>query len=102
VPGEAPVCNPPNTNPPFAPFKGQAADYSSFIPKQPDQIGALASTKRFPQNKNVPKLFEPITIRGVTWPHRMWVAPMCMCEYLVLLVRLGSRVSARAKGPLPG
>lgn len=80
MPGEAVPSNPPNTNPPFAPFKSEAADYPSFIPKQPGVIGALASAELFPQNKNVPKLFEPITIRGVTWPHRMWVAPMCMCE----------------------
>lgn len=92
VPGETAPCNPPNTNPPFAPFKGEAADYTSFIPKQPEQIGALASTKRFAQNKNVPKLFEPITIRGVTWPHRMWVAPMCMCEYTC---RVGMAVGIR-------
>ncbi|GMK54448.1 hypothetical protein CspeluHIS016_0110340 [Cutaneotrichosporon spelunceum] len=59
--------------------------HSSLQPSQhqppvrsPDQIGALASVKLFPQNKNVPKLFEPITIRGVSWPNRMWVAPMCM------------------------
>ncbi|WP_378144012.1 NADH:flavin oxidoreductase/NADH oxidase [Cnuibacter sp. UC19_7] len=25
-----------------------------------------------------PRLFEPITINGLTLPHRLWVAPMCM------------------------
>jgi hypothetical protein len=32
----------------------------------------------FPQNKNVPQLFKPITIRNMTFPNRIFVAPMCM------------------------
>jgi 2,4-dienoyl-CoA reductase-like NADH-dependent reductase (Old Yellow Enzyme family) len=27
---------------------------------------------------HAPRLFEPITINGLTLPHRLWVAPMCM------------------------
>lgn len=29
--------------------------------------------KKFPQNRNIPPLFRPITIRGVTFPNRIFV-----------------------------
>lgn len=31
----------------------------------------------FPQNKTLPKLFQPITIRGCTFKNRAWMAAMC-------------------------
>lgn len=70
--------NPPNTNPPIIPFGSPGVPgYHTYLPAQPAEIGALAAKN--PKNAKRPPLFEEITIRGVTWPHRMWVAPMCMC-----------------------
>jgi len=31
----------------------------------------------FPQNETLPKLFQPITIKGLTFKNRAWVTPMC-------------------------
>lgn len=66
----------------FAPFKAQGAPgYHEFLPEQPHRIGALLPKEQYPQNEAaVPKIFEPITIRGVEFGSRMWVAPMCQCE----------------------
>ncbi|KAG8699696.1 hypothetical protein FRC08_005155 [Ceratobasidium sp. 394] len=33
--------------------------------------------EEFPQNEVIPKLFQPITIRDVTFKNRIWVSPMC-------------------------
>ncbi|KAL1405417.1 hypothetical protein Q8F55_009048 [Vanrija albida] len=74
VPNDA-ATNPPR---PFAPFKAPSADYPTFLPVQPTTIGAALPAADHPQNSNLPQLFEPIKIRGVEWPNRMWVAPMCM------------------------
>lgn len=73
--------NDSQTNPPrpFAPWKAPSADYHEFLPKQPT-IGKALPVEDHPQNKTLPKLFEPLSIRGVEWPNRMWVAPMCQCE----------------------
>ncbi len=49
-----------------------------------------------------PRLFEPITINGLTLPHRLWVAPMCMYSSVDgmpndwHLVHLGSFAVGRA------
>jgi 2,4-dienoyl-CoA reductase-like NADH-dependent reductase (Old Yellow Enzyme family) len=49
-----------------------------------------------------PKLFEPITIRGLNIPHRLWVAPMCQYSAVDGLVQpwhavhLGSWAAYRA------
>jgi hypothetical protein len=72
-----------NTKPSaIAPFPNTPApNYPhGYMPYPPAVIGSPVPVERAPQNANVPKLFEPITIRGVTWPNRMWVAPMCQCE----------------------
>lgn len=68
----------PESKKPLAPFPAKSAPgYPTYLPLQPVTIGSAleqeGSTKKS-------KLFEPITIRGVTWPNRLWVAPMCMCE----------------------
>jgi 2,4-dienoyl-CoA reductase-like NADH-dependent reductase (Old Yellow Enzyme family) len=33
--------------------------------------------KAFPQNEDLPALFKPLTLRNVTFPNRIFVAPMC-------------------------
>jgi 2,4-dienoyl-CoA reductase-like NADH-dependent reductase (Old Yellow Enzyme family) len=38
---------------------------------------ALPSQSDFPQNETLPKLFQPITISGVTFKNRAWLAPLC-------------------------
>lgn len=49
-----------------------------------------------------PRLFEPITVNGITFPHRLWVAPMCMYSSVDgmpndwHLVHLGSFAVGRA------
>ncbi|AAW40788.1 oxidoreductase, putative [Cryptococcus deneoformans JEC21] len=52
--------------------------YPTFLPEQPQPIGSLLDDNEYKQNKNPPKLFQPITIRGVTFHNRAFVAPMCM------------------------
>lgn len=66
----------------FAPFANTPApNYPhGFIPSPPAVIGSALPAEQFPQNTHLAKLFEPITIKGVTWPNRLWVAPMCQCE----------------------
>jgi hypothetical protein len=71
----------------IAPFPNpKVPNYHESIPLQPYPIGSLLPAGKFPQNGNPPKLFEELTIRGVTFPNRCWVAPMCMCESDIRLV----------------
>ena len=66
--------------PKFAPFPSASVpNYPTFLPEQPQAIGSLLDPKTFPQNEDPPKLLESISIRGVTFPNRAWVAPMCQC-----------------------
>ncbi|WRT66358.1 uncharacterized protein IL334_003313 [Kwoniella shivajii] len=55
----------------------QVKGYHEFLPLQTQPIGSLLPSDQYPQNENPPKLFEPLTIRGVEFPNRAWVAPMC-------------------------
>lgn len=66
----------------LAPYPNPNADgyEGGFLPKQPYPIGQLLPAEKFPQNASPPKVFEPLTIRGVTFPHRLWVSPMCQCK----------------------
>ncbi|OWZ58869.1 oxidoreductase [Cryptococcus neoformans c8] len=61
---------------PYPPRKVQG--YPIFLPEQPQPIGSLLDDNEYKQNKNPPKLFQPITIRGITFHNRAFVAPMCM------------------------
>ncbi|RSH87413.1 hypothetical protein EHS25_003323 [Saitozyma podzolica] len=64
--------------PEIAPFPNVGVPgYPTFLPQQPQAIGSLLDSDKFPQNKRPPKLFEPLTIRGQTFHNRAWVAPMC-------------------------
>jgi hypothetical protein len=66
---------------PFAPYPTKGVEgYPTFLPAQPQAIGSLLPSDKFPQNAKPAKLFEPLTIRGVTFPNRVWVSPMCMCK----------------------
>jgi hypothetical protein len=68
---------------PFAPYPTKGVEgYPTFLPAQPQAIGSLLPSDKFPQNAKPAKLFEPLTIRGVTFPNRVWVSPMCMCKPL--------------------
>jgi len=68
---------------PFAPYPTKGVEgYPTFLPAQPQAIGSLLPSDKFPQNAKPAKLFEPLTIRGVTFPNRVWVSPMCMCKSL--------------------
>jgi hypothetical protein len=67
--------------PEIAPFRNVGVPgYPTFLPQQPQAIGSLLDSNKFPQNKCPPRLFEPLTIRGQTFHNRAWVAPMCQCE----------------------
>lgn len=44
-----------------------------FIPVQDPPAGTAIPAEDGKQ----PKLFTPLTIRGVTLPNRIWVSPMC-------------------------
>jgi len=48
-----------------------------YFPLQEPAIGAAYPASDFPQNETLPKLFQPITIRGVTFKNRVFVSPMC-------------------------
>ncbi|KAF9245771.1 hypothetical protein BU15DRAFT_85464 [Melanogaster broomeanus] len=49
-----------------------------FFPLNEPEIGsAYTNTDIFVQNKELPLLFQPITIKNVTFKNRIWVAPMC-------------------------
>ncbi|KAK8864391.1 hypothetical protein IAR55_001639 [Kwoniella newhampshirensis] len=51
--------------------------YHTYLPPQVQPVGSLLDDKEYKQNVNPPKLFEPVTIRGIEFPNRAWVAPMC-------------------------
>ncbi|THH33155.1 hypothetical protein EUX98_g1062 [Antrodiella citrinella] len=53
----------------------QVAD--QFFIKTNPAIGTALPPCSFPQNTRLPKLFKPLTIKGVTFKNRAWVSPMC-------------------------
>lgn len=75
---------------PLAPFPAQSAPYPTYMPLQPVPIGSALPHDA--EGKQA-RLFEPLTIRGVAWPNRMWVAPMCMCEWIVPAPRAARQTS---------
>ncbi|TCD65223.1 hypothetical protein EIP91_002970 [Steccherinum ochraceum] len=62
-----------NVNVPRVPRAPNAPYYTPL--QEPAAGTALAKQS---EGKAVPKIFQPITIRGVTFPNRIWVAPMDM------------------------
>lgn len=54
-----------------------APGVEEYYPLNEPEIGSVYSKDEYPQNKAVPKLFQPITLRDVTFKNRIWVSPMC-------------------------
>ncbi|RPD82391.1 FMN-linked oxidoreductase [Lentinus tigrinus ALCF2SS1-7] len=48
-----------------------------YISLNEPAIGTAYSESVYPQNANLPVLFKPITIRGLTFKNRIFVSPMC-------------------------
>ncbi|OBZ78749.1 putative NADPH dehydrogenase C23G7.10c [Grifola frondosa] len=48
-----------------------------FYPLNDPPIGAPLPQKTYPQNAELPILFQPLTIRGTTFKNRIFVSPMC-------------------------
>lgn len=55
------------------PVNVAAKGISYFTPEQNPPAGTALNI----EEGNVPKLFTPLKIRGVTVPNRVWVSPMC-------------------------
>ncbi|CAE7204298.1 unnamed protein product, partial [Rhizoctonia solani] len=51
---------------------------NAYYPLNDPPIGTPLSEEEYPQNKDIPKLFQPLTIRGVEFKNRIWVSPMCL------------------------
>lgn len=68
----------------YAEFRSEReADIPYFTPKQSVPTGAVVPEKDKDGNVNaVSPIFQPLTIRGVTFINRIFVSPMCMysCE----------------------
>ncbi|KZT41418.1 FMN-linked oxidoreductase [Sistotremastrum suecicum HHB10207 ss-3] len=61
--------------PPF--INAPNPDVETYYPLNEPEIGTLYPSSVYHQNKTEPKLFQPLTIRGVTFKNRIWVPPMC-------------------------
>ncbi len=73
----------------------------SFLPANPQPIGSILPKERFPQNEHVPKLFQPLTIRGVEFKNRLWAVntrterqrEVQQKADMIVILRLGSNLS---------
>ncbi|KAG9074385.1 hypothetical protein FRC06_010729, partial [Ceratobasidium sp. 370] len=54
-----------------------APGVEEYYPLNEPTIGTPYSIEEYPQNKALPKLFQPLTVRDVTFKNRIWVSPMC-------------------------
>ncbi|KAJ9652373.1 NADH-dependent flavin oxidoreductase [Neophaeococcomyces mojaviensis] len=52
-----------------------AKDISYFTPAQQPPSGTAIDPQ--PSGKPIPKLFQPLTIRGTTFQNRVWLSPLC-------------------------
>lgn len=48
-----------------------------YYPLSEPAIGSALDSSDWPRNKNLPKLFQPVKLRDVTFKNRIWVSPMC-------------------------
>ncbi|QRV92667.1 NADH:flavin oxidoreductase/NADH oxidase [Ceratobasidium sp. AG-Ba] len=48
-----------------------------YYPPNNPSIGTPLSKDDYPQNKTIPKLFQPLKIRDLIFKNRIWVSPMC-------------------------
>ncbi|CAE6467531.1 unnamed protein product [Rhizoctonia solani] len=54
-----------------------APGVEEFYPLNEPRIGTPYTKDAYPQNKTIPKLFQPLQIRNMTFKNRIWVSPMC-------------------------
>ncbi|KAF8337982.1 FMN-linked oxidoreductase [Cantharellus anzutake] len=54
-----------------------APNAKEYYPVSEPPPGTPLPADKHPENKDLPKLFQPLTIRGVTFKNRLWVSPMC-------------------------
>ncbi|KZT30840.1 FMN-linked oxidoreductase [Neolentinus lepideus HHB14362 ss-1] len=48
-----------------------------YLPLNEPGVGISYSKEAHAANASLPKIFQPLTLRGVTFHNRVWVAPMC-------------------------
>ncbi|KAI0697546.1 FMN-linked oxidoreductase [Cytidiella melzeri] len=48
-----------------------------YYPLNDPAIGTPLPESVYPQNAKIPLLFQPLTLRGVTFKNRIWASPMC-------------------------
>ncbi|KAH9939934.1 hypothetical protein B0H21DRAFT_697966 [Amylocystis lapponica] len=56
-------------------FNAPAPDVPYFTPAQYPPAGTAVEPQ--PDGRPVPKLFQPLKIRGVEFPNRLWLSPLC-------------------------
>ncbi|KAF8713313.1 NADH flavin oxidoreductase, partial [Rhizoctonia solani] len=54
-----------------------APGVEEFYPINNPRIGTPYPKDTYPQNKTIPKLFQPLQIRNTTFKNRIWASPMC-------------------------
>ncbi|KAJ3530160.1 hypothetical protein NM688_g7751 [Phlebia brevispora] len=52
-------------------------DADQYYPLNDPSIGKPLPAKPYPQNAKIPLLFQPLTLKGVTFKNRIWASPMC-------------------------
>ncbi|KAI0361437.1 FMN-linked oxidoreductase [Trametes cingulata] len=52
-------------------------DTDQYYPLNQPSIGSAYPKEVYPQNAELPELFKPLTIRGMTFSNRIFVSPMC-------------------------
>lgn len=64
----------------YSDFRSEVvAGLSYYTPKQRVPVGtAILDPKNGVTEKSIAPAFRPISIRGLTFQNRIWVAPMCM------------------------
>ncbi|KAI8981391.1 FMN-linked oxidoreductase [Trametes punicea] len=48
-----------------------------YLPLNEPSIGTAYPKEIYPQNADLPELFKPLTLRGMTFKNRIFVSPMC-------------------------
>ncbi|KAH7325469.1 FMN-linked oxidoreductase [Rhizoctonia solani] len=59
-----------------------APGVAEYYPLNEPRIGTPLPKEDYPQNKDIPKLFQPLKIRDVEFKNRIWVSPMCLYSAL--------------------
>ncbi|CAE6449662.1 unnamed protein product [Rhizoctonia solani] len=79
VPSVEPAPSSPTSNVVSIPIikNRPAPGVEEFYPLNEPSIGIPYSKDAYPQNKTIPKLFQPLQIRNTTFKNRIWASPMC-------------------------